>query len=91
MNEQLRAVSESHPYRLVATLIQTPPPAGCRWRDPTTGWTPMAGQETARTAVSTDVEDAVETEKVTWPEEGRDWGAGCHSQRHPLAKKEVLQ
>ena len=51
----------------------------------------MAGQETARTAVSTDVEDAVETEKVTWPEEGRDWGAGCHSQRHPLAKKEVLQ
>ena len=91
MNGQLRAVSESHPYALRAILLQTPPPAGRRWRDPTTGWTPMAGEETARTAVSTDVEDAVETEKVTWPEEGRGWRAGSHSQRHPLAKKEVLQ
>jgi len=50
----------------------------------------MAGEETARTAVSTDVEDAVGTEKVTWPEEAEAGGQESHSRQstHP-AKKEV--
>jgi hypothetical protein len=50
---------------------------------------PMAGEETARTAVSTDVEDAVETEKVTWPEEAEAGEQEATADATHPAKKEV--